>query len=260
MSRRQKIIDKIRKLNAHAESAEAIGNEEEAQAFAAKVQELLTAYKLLMHDISHSGAVQEETINIEYLTWQEIGLRTKRQRVNWVESLAILVGDAYYCEYVISKDWGKIGFYVGTETDREIAKYMFIVLARSLNKIAHHEYGIFFHANLVDGHLPDEARGFKAGFMLGFIRRLRERFNEEIKPKADPAAQAQTQAIVLVKKDALGRAQEWLKNNMKLHKLGGLSMGSSNREGYERGKARANELTLKQNPIEKGAQAAKELK
>jgi len=42
MSDVETIIDKLRKLRAHAESAQKIGNEAEAQAFAAKVQELLS--------------------------------------------------------------------------------------------------------------------------------------------------------------------------------------------------------------------------
>ena len=43
MTDTERIIDKVRKLQAHADSAAEIGSEEEAEAFAAKVQELLTA-------------------------------------------------------------------------------------------------------------------------------------------------------------------------------------------------------------------------
>lgn len=46
MTDREKILEKLRKLQAHADSAAEIGNEAEAEAFAAKVQELLTAYKI----------------------------------------------------------------------------------------------------------------------------------------------------------------------------------------------------------------------
>ena len=48
MTTQEKVIDKIRKLNAMAEGAEKIGNRTEAEAFATKVQEMLLNHKLTM--------------------------------------------------------------------------------------------------------------------------------------------------------------------------------------------------------------------
>jgi uncharacterized protein DUF2786 len=246
---KQELLDKIRKLNNHAESAAAIGNETEAQTFAAKVQELLTSYKLSMNDVRQAGKPVEEPINVVYLTWEDLGLAKRSRRIAWAESLAMLVASAYYCEFIIS--YGRIGMFVGTDTDREIARFMFITLGRALERIAREEYHAFWQANAIEGKLPEHKQGFKEGFMMGFLRRLRERFDEEIKPKVDPAAQATTAAIVLVKKNSLDKTRSWIKDNMKLRSLGDLSMGSSNREGYDRGRKVANDLNLKANPIAK---------
>lgn len=49
---KEKTLDKVQKLHAHAESAKELGNE----AFAAKIQELLTAYKLSMAEVRCPGS------------------------------------------------------------------------------------------------------------------------------------------------------------------------------------------------------------
>lgn len=241
------ILEKIKKLNAHAESAQAIGNEAEAEAFAAKVQELLTAYKLSMADLGRESRAQAEHIDCLYVTWKDLGLPPKAQRVPWVEQLAILTAKAYYCEYVVSSRFGNIGFFVGTDTDRQVARFMFITLARALNRLAAEEYNKFFYANVVDGHLPKEKRGFKAGFMTGFIRRLSERFDDEVRPKAGASSST---AIVLLRKDSLAKVQAWMKGHLDLRPLRGLSVGSANRDGYHRGRDVADGVNLRPNPIE----------
>jgi Protein of unknown function (DUF2786) len=263
MGSRDEILDKIRKLHAHAESAEEIGNEAEAQAFAAKVQELLTAYKLSMADIGTGKSVAEEPVGIEYITWQDLELDIRSKRVAWTEQLAQLISEAYYCKFVISRGVGRIGFFVGTDTDREIAKFMFITIGRALNKIAEaanraYKIKLWKEAGSPRPYVePDEARGYKAGFMVGFLQRLHERFREELNPKVSVA---QTQAIVLVRKDAIKRVNEWCDENLNLKSMPGIGIRSGNSKGRAHGRDRANELSLKSNPISRTGKSTKELK
>jgi 1,6-anhydro-N-acetylmuramate kinase len=51
----EKILEKLGKIKAHMESAQEIGNEAEAQAFASMLQNLLTKHKLEMTDITPRG-------------------------------------------------------------------------------------------------------------------------------------------------------------------------------------------------------------
>jgi len=58
----EKILEKLGKIKAHMESAKEIGNEEEAQAFAAMLQNLLLKHKLEMTDVQYAREMQDEPI------------------------------------------------------------------------------------------------------------------------------------------------------------------------------------------------------
>lgn len=256
MSTPDSILDKLRKLHAHAESAATLGNEHEAQAFAAKVQSLLTAYKLSMADLGRESVKRaEEPVNMQFLTWEMLGLPTKKVRVAWVEHLGVMCGKAYYCEFLISRQFGNLGLFVGTDTDREVATFMFVTLARYLHKLAAEEYVKFFYANVVDGHLPAHLRGYKEAFLAGFLRRLQERFDEENRS----AAQTGSTALVLVKRDALAKNQQFLRDKGWTKTSKGLSLDAGNRMGREAGRAAANAVSLKPNAVEGAAPARREL-
>ena len=62
------IIEKLRKLIAHEQSARTIGNIAEAEAFASKIQDLLTAHKLDMSEVDF----QARDIEIDFFAeWQQ---------------------------------------------------------------------------------------------------------------------------------------------------------------------------------------------
>lgn len=253
MSNREEILEKIRKLHAHAESAAEIGSEAEAQTFAAKIQELLTAYKLSMDDV-HRPAAEKEPINATTVYWQTLNLKVRRVRIAWAEDLARMICQSYYCEFVISLGMGSIGLFIGTETDRKIAVFMYVTIARFLEKLAEREDRKFKYQSWVNAGKPAtgrtgyEAHGFKAGFMFGFIQRLRERLDEEIRPKTP---QANTAAIVLVRKDALERAQSWSKENLNLKKVASLQQDDGSRIGKQAGRKAADDVSLRPGAFEK---------
>jgi hypothetical protein len=256
VTEREKMIDKIRKLQAHSDSAHTIGNEAEAQAFAAKVQELLTAYKLSQADIG-SGVEPDEPVNVTQFGWKDLGLKARNKRVAWVERLASHVGKAYYCEFVIVARYGNIGYYVGTETDRQVAIFMFITLARFLHDLANREARRYHYeqwkaaGSSATGAIPEEAHGFKAGFITGFIKRLWERFDDEIRPKT-VQDNSKVTAIVLLRKDALSKVRDWMDENLDLKKVQVSRIDNyrtSNNAGRERGRSAADEVNLRPNVV-----------
>jgi len=250
----ERILDKVRKLQAHADSAALIGSEAEAQAFAARVQELLTAYKLSRADVDRPGDPKAaEQIGTSYFGWADLDLRVRHKRVGWAEHLARLVADTYYSKFVVTTYGGRIGFFVGHETDRKIAVFMFVTLARFLHQLAdretrRHHYQTWKGAGAPKtGAIPEVAHGFRAGFIVGFLDRLYERFDEEIRPRATAA---NTQAIVLLRRDTLARIDTWAKENLDLRNCPhvGISDGS-NTAGKKRGRAAADELNLHPHPV-----------
>jgi hypothetical protein len=250
---REKILDQLRKLHAMAESAQALGNEHEAQAFAAKVQELLTAYKLSQAAIRTGETKPDEPINSTYVGWKDLGLENRRIRIAWAERLGQFVCRAYYCDFVVANYDGNIGMVIGAETDRKIATYMFVTLGRFLYDLAEREYVKAFHRAKAEGNVA-LARGFKAGFTAGFLQRLKERFDEEVTPKADGPL-SNSLAIVAVRKNSLDKVRGWMKSNLNLRFTRGPQLSDGSGEGRSAGKAAANGLDLNRKGIERAGGA-----
>lgn len=238
------ILEKIRKLHEHAASAKEIGSEHEAQAFAAKVQQLLNDYKLSMSDV-HASAPKDDEMGMTFFTWAECKLETRRVRVPWTESLANLIGRVYYCKFIIAGYSGYIGSFIGTKTDREIAVYMFCFVAGFLEKFSYREYKRYYAKAKEMGDTSDTS-GYRSGFITGFIARLKERFDEELRtPVGDLDAQNRATAIVHVKRDALSKADEWMKNNVKTKQCRMSTLGLNHSgDGYRDGKKAADDLNL----------------
>ncbi len=106
----EKIIDKIRKLHAHAQSAEKIGSEAEAQAFAQMVNQLLNKHRLELTDIQFEERRKNEPVEQAEINFREHGdtfrgkkveWKQKKVRVEWIERLAGIVARAHSCEILV---------------------------------------------------------------------------------------------------------------------------------------------------------------
>ena len=116
MTTQEKVIDKIRKLNAMAEGAGKIGNRAEAEAFATKVQEMLLTHKLTMSDVENFQQDLDDSFGTE-ITKDEI---TKKKRMWWSEQLAKVVAESHFCKIMVHMNNDNITF-VGRNSDRKIS-------------------------------------------------------------------------------------------------------------------------------------------
>jgi hypothetical protein len=122
------IIDTLRKLIAHQKSAERIGSEAEAAAFASKVQELLEKHHLEMADVDVE--IEDDGVTTETVLPDDFGL--PRRRIRWFEILAAIVARSHFCETAIWRGTGRSVFtLIGRAVDREIAKFMIVYLSRA---------------------------------------------------------------------------------------------------------------------------------
>lgn len=244
----ERVVDKVRKLHAHAESAAKIGNEAEAQAFAAKVQELLDHYKLSMSSIDWEKRDENDPIKMHMIDWTKYGRKVKRARIAWLESLADIVAAAYHCKIAVTPGTNYITL-VGRGSDREVAEYMIAFLASALDRISLEEYGKAYDAAAAEG-FPERARGFRDSFRQGFVRRLRERFDETLRREKQTATST---AIVRVT-NALAEVDAWMKDSKDFGTAPGVRGSSDfNREGFNRGKQRADEMNLNR-PLSGGSE------
>jgi hypothetical protein len=177
MSPTDRIIDKLKKLNAMAEGAKAIGNETEATAFAEAFQRLLTHHKLNLSDVEFAKLGQEEPVAdwpIDYNKYPDF--ETKRSAVQWESILATIIAEAHYCTIMRFAGTNRL-IIVGRKSDAEVAEYSIITLLRAAGTIANREYGAFYRKCQAEDGTPRRARGFRDAFLLGFINRLKERYD-----------------------------------------------------------------------------------
>lgn len=129
------VLELLRKLVSHERSARDIGNIQEADAFAGKIQELLSKHKLGMSDVEFADREANEPIEWLYVDPQEAGYgRNKKGRVPWQIYLANSIADANTCRVVLAG--GNRLYFVGRTSDRELCKMFFLYLLELAKELA----------------------------------------------------------------------------------------------------------------------------
>jgi len=260
----EKILEKLGKIKAMADSAKEIGNEAEAQAFAGMLQQLLLKHKLEMTDVEYAREMQEEPV-IQYTPetmYTNVFDRSKRRRVYknypdveltrrrtaWVEQLAAIVADAYSCRILVTTGSSIIHF-VGHKSNVMITEYLFITMMRAANKLSDKAAAQFrreWRAEHGSGNTPGD---YRESWLMGFITRIAQRLQEERRKFEGPNT---SMALVRVNKEALA-----VKNYMdekfgkkKSAAIGGLR--SWNQEGYAAGKRTADGMNISGNAVKEG--------
>lgn len=110
----EKIIDKIRKLQALKDGAEKVGSIEEAANAAEKVQRLLLKHNLSMADL---GRYTVEVNTPQMTTVSAMGeFNWQKREGMWLFTLASVVGDFYLCKIVLSQGVNDVMIrYIGRE-------------------------------------------------------------------------------------------------------------------------------------------------
>jgi hypothetical protein len=129
-----KVIDRLQKLINHERSARTMGSVAEAEAFAAKIQALLTENKLSMSEVEFATRENEEPIDWEAVDPSEVGFHGKRQRVGWQILMANGIASVNTCETVLGR--GNKLFFVGRTSDRDVCKVLFLYLLETAKKLA----------------------------------------------------------------------------------------------------------------------------
>ena len=234
----EKLLDKIAKLHEHAESAGRLGNVAEAAAFSEKVIDLLREHKLSMTQVERIK--DEEYIDFEYINFEKHGLPRKHKRVGWTETLAGVVARHYECCHVVACASNKIGL-IGQESNRAIAEYIFVVLARLGTKVAAKAYIKLRKKAYADGE-TFVSRGFRNSFLRGFVNEIAARL-EEIKIKT---AKPISPGTSLMRTDQLTK---WKKAHG-FRNTGGMGFGSNaNDAGFDQGEAAGRAADLRANAL-----------
>jgi hypothetical protein len=178
------IIEKVRKLFAHAESAGQIGNQAEAEAFAAKAQELMLQHKLDSELLTFTEDEPEEQVDIAELDARDLfGTKTV---TGWRSVLFNGLAKAHFCR-LIRTSRGRVAL-VGAPSDREVVVYILTQLLRVAPGMAKRA-------------VPDDGwrtRANRNAWLIGFASGINAKLRE-----ARAAATRNPNALVV-----LNRAQE----------------------------------------------------
>lgn len=134
----EKIIQRIKKLKAHAESAKEIGSIEEAALFAAKMEELMVEYNITMMQVDHA----KEFTKDEFAHWQYTeGISYKDSQANfgWRLNLVRVICKYNFCSHVINS--GKKQFFVYGHADNvDTVVWLYNYLSIGLMRLAQSEW------------------------------------------------------------------------------------------------------------------------
>jgi len=245
MTPQEKVLDKLRKLLAHAESAKTLGNEAEAHAFMSKVREILVTHKLEMSDVELEEQLEDDPIDKEYVV---AGGKEKKTRDSWAVKMAVAVAKAYFCDLLIVTGSNKLIF-IGRGTDRQAAIYVTQRLIEFVNTEAKKEHAALRYKlwKERDGDMS-AAHGFVASFKLGALQRIRTRLREL--RQEDERKHARF-AVVLASAEAANK--QWLKDNMKVGKVNVNVKGGGNEYGRQRGEAAGDRANIRADGLGSGS-------
>ncbi|HEY6232827.1 MAG TPA: DUF2786 domain-containing protein [Pyrinomonadaceae bacterium] len=188
----KRIIDKIRKLIRHEQSASSCSTPEEAAAFAAKIQQLCIAHKISVDQVRVDDEAEHERVGEERVRAGSYSVRFGRGYVPLEDNrLMCVVAEAHFCQAIGLPGTNTI-LLVGEEWDRVVAVEMFRFLSSTMKRLARLEEEKTRRARR-------SVRRFKSYFYLGFTSAVRRRY-QEMRTKADGETTALVRADALVKR------------------------------------------------------------
>jgi len=162
------IKERIAKLLEHKESAEKLGNEDEAAAYAAEVQRRLEKYKLSAASIEMTS--DEIEVEKEAFVPQHHNVEPYQHRCKWQERIAGSIARAYYCEILVMTGTNALTF-IGEESDRKCAMYVHAKLVRTCKRLGRNAYN-WARRN------DENTSGFLSAFYRSFSRTIASRARE----------------------------------------------------------------------------------
>lgn len=215
----EKVLDKLAKLIKHEQSARSIGNIHEAEAFANRIQILLTQNQLSMSDVDIETEATTEQVEKETINPRDIGQKLTGKRIEWQIRLLKGIAKVNNCSTLIVTG-SNIQKIVGFVSDRQnvISVYSYFVqLAQDTceSQFRHHSMSPEYDQamNYREGY-PGEKRAYsrewKQSWLQGFATAISNRIYKTHQ-ESIAAVQSETQGLIhLRNKQAL--VKEFMNN------------------------------------------------
>jgi hypothetical protein len=246
----EKLIDKLRKMQAARDGEAKLGNAEAAEAFAAAINRLM-----LQHEISEMDlktAVRNDTDEIVRL-WVDLrkyGIKRVQKRVAWQERLAGIVAQAHLCRIFVTLGSNSITF-VGTKAHAEVAEFMYGTLVPLVEKMSQKAYADFWWSLKNDTGSTAKASGYRAAWINAFVTRISERLRLERRSVVDEAANS-GQALMRLD-NALARVDSYIKQVSTGSASAVTGRRAYHADGARDGRAAADRVKLGKDQLTSGA-------
>lgn len=174
---KQKLLNKLVKMQEQAHGEAKLGNTQAADAFAAAINRMLLENELRPSDLDYARTASLDPVVEVRCDLAKYGIPRKSNRVAWQESLARIVANANLCTFLLRPGSNDIWF-VGTRAHAEVAEYTFGVLvpaAHAMSIQARYEYG---KERKNAGGKANEANGYREAWLAAFVTRIGERMQE----------------------------------------------------------------------------------
>lgn len=225
------IKEKLRKLIAKEASARDIGNQAEADAFAAKISELMLEYELEMDEVMKGSGKEVYEVGDEIFDTEPL---SQRHESNWVAILYHNVSEMAFCRAVLYAHKREAAPYrviiFGDQHNREMLHYIvaqLVVKLRALSRRAFNEYK--------DSGGQDKRNTYVRSFLKGACLGIRLRLLDE--RKKQEAENTQVTGLVLDRQGAIQNYMEDKGYAVKPQKHTKTSSGAGYREGVNAGKS-----------------------
>ncbi len=224
------MVEKLQKLIKHQQSAAAIGNQAEAEAFAGRVQALLTKHKLSMSDLEAKEEEKEGVTSGLAVDPRRFGMKDKDGMIPWLLNLAQAIAKVNECEVLVqqtmkqtTKKEQKAGkfftakttnqfIFVGIEADRLAAEEFYVYMAKLVWEMAgksgdsvkeKFRQDIMWQlGKCAPGHLSAKLHDFRHSYCKGFVSEVSRRL-VEAKEKEKAAAKNTETGLMIIDRRAL---------------------------------------------------------
>lgn len=265
---REKVIERLVKMQAQRDSEHKLGNIEAAETFAAAINKMLIEHELNPTDLDYARTADDDPVVEIKVDFKLYKIDEKKSRIAWQESLARLVAKAHLCKFLIRTGSNQIWF-VGTRSHATVAEYVYGTLVPVVATMAQRDCwraraeAYRQHGERVEGRciqltreVSEQLRGFQAAWLEAFLTRISERFDEARRQAVETATAdgVTTSSTALVRLNgALVKAQAYIDNRFQTKRRYANPLAQvtgSNSLGKQMGRAAADKLNIGRRGIE----------
>jgi len=244
---RDKVIERLVKMQASRQSEAEIGNSEAAEAFASMINKMLIEYELNPSDLDYARAADRDLVIEMMVDLTKYRIGKKKTRIAWQEELARVVAKAHLCKFLIRSGSNQIWF-VGTQSHALVAEYAYGILVPAADKLSWADWHLY-HAKYAREGKVNNTHGFRGAWLTSFVERIASRFAESraAAVAAAPVCGHGASTSLVRLNGALVKAQEYIdgKYGKRRRYSSALNGGSANHEdGRAAGRAAADRMVL----------------